>query len=109
MVLRRFADRAERIVMISRDDPGRDPITTSIKNAAAEAGFYRIDADDVADSHHSGHDPEAIEHTLSAVEGLTRPLLDALAQGRLPTFEERYRLSQFLALQHVRGPASAPT
>ncbi len=104
MVLRRFANSAGRIVMVSRDDPSRAPITTSIKNAAAEAGFYRIDTNDVAESHQSGHDPEVVEQTLAAIEGLVRPLLDNLARGRLPLFEERYRIAQFLALQHVRGP-----
>ena len=103
MLLRRFADDNGRIVMVSREDLSLT-VTTGVKNAAAESGFYRIDADDIDPASQAGHDPELVERTLAQVEGLARPLLDALVAGVLPTFEERYRISQFAALQHVRGP-----
>lgn len=104
MLLRRFADASKRIVMVSRDDPSRQPVVTSIKNAAAETGFYRIDTADVAESHRGGHDPELVERALAGIEGTAGPLLAALAAGTLPSFEDRFRISLFIALQHVRGP-----
>jgi hypothetical protein len=102
LMLRRFADDAERIVMADRDPPHRT-VTTKVRTAAAENGFYRIDADDVADGHRDGHDPELVEKALSGVEGAAAgPLVDLIA-GRFPSLEDRYRIALLVALQAVRG------
>lgn len=75
-----------------------------MRTAAAETGFYRIDTDDVAESHQADHDPEAVEKTLAAIEATATPLLDALIVDRVPiSAEERFQLSLFVALQPARG------
>ena len=88
MLLRRFADPKERIVMVGRDAPHR-VVPTSVGTAAAEVGFYRIETEDVASSHRKGHDPEAVEQALGAIESTAKPLLDALVEGRFPSLEDR--------------------
>lgn len=102
LMLRRFADDAERIVMADRDTPQR-AIGTKVRTAAAENGFYRIDTDDVEDGHRDGHDPELVEKALSGVEGAAAGPLADLIEGRFPSLEDRYRIALLVALQAVRG------
>lgn len=102
MVMKRFADDDGRLVMVGREPPHR-VVKSAVKTAAAEAGFYRIETDDVAESHRAGHDPELVEDALAGVETVVAPLLDALIDGRFPSLEDRYRLSLFVALQWGRG------
>jgi hypothetical protein len=102
MLLRRFADGAGRIVMADRDPP-HGTVPTTVKTAAAENGFYRIDTDDVEDGHRDGHDPEAVEKALSGVEGAAAGPLADLVDGRFPSLEDRFRIAMLVALQAVRG------
>jgi hypothetical protein len=59
MLLKRFADANEKIVMVSRQAPAK-AIITKAATACAEVGFYAIDTDDVEDTHRAGHDPEGV-------------------------------------------------
>jgi hypothetical protein len=102
MLLRRFADPRERLVMVDRDPPHR-AVTTTVRTAAAENGFYRISTDEIEEGHRDGHDPEAVEKALAGVEGVVRPLLADLARGRFPGLEDRFRISFFMGLQATRG------
>lgn len=102
LMLRRFADDAERIVMADRD-AGHRTVVTKVRTAAAENGFYRIDAEDVADGHREGHDPELVEKALSGVEGAAAGPLADLIEGRFPSLEDRFRIALLVALQAVRG------
>ncbi len=47
MLLRPFADDNQKLVMVSRDDPGQVTLTR-VRTACAEVGFYTIPTDDVA-------------------------------------------------------------
>lgn len=102
LMLRRFADPSGRIVMADRDPPHRK-VRTTVRTAAAENGFYKIDTDDVAPSHRHGHDPELVEKALSGVEGDAAGPLADLIEGRFPSLEDRYRIAMLVALQAVRG------
>lgn len=102
LVLRRFADETERIVMADRDPPHRT-VMTKVRTAAAENGFYRIETDDVADGHREGQDPELVEKALSGVEGAAAGPLAGLIEGRFPSLEDRFRIALLVALQAVRG------
>lgn len=89
--------------MVGRNPPHK-VVETTVRTAAAETGFYRIDTDDVAESYQAGHDPEAVEKTLAAIEATATPLIGNLIAGRLPSSaEERFQLSLFVSLQYARG------
>lgn len=77
---------------------------TKVRAAAAENGFYTIDTVDVADGYREGHDPELVEKALAGVEGVAAAPIADLIAGRFPTLEDRFRISMFVAVQHVRGP-----
>lgn len=103
MLLRRFADADERIAMVAREDPGR-VVHTKVRTAAAEVGFYRIPEEDVEEHARDGHDPELAERALADLESAAGPVIEGVLGGTLSIgVEERYRLSQFAALQLARG------
>jgi Protein of unknown function (DUF4238) len=103
MLLRRFADADERIAMVAREDPGR-VVHTKVRTAAAEVGFYRIPAEDLEEHARDGHDPELAERALADLESAAGPVIEGVLGGTLAIgVEERYRLSQFAALQLARG------
>ncbi len=62
MLLKRFADADDKIVMVSRQTPA-NTIVTKAATACAEVGFYAIPAHDVEDIHRVGHDAEGVEAT----------------------------------------------
>jgi len=103
MSLRRFADVDERLVMRRRDD-WSVAVPTTVRRACAESGFYAIPAEQVADTHQVGHDPEIVERILSEVEGGAKEVFDRLVAGQLPlSAHDKYELSLFLSLQVTRG------
>jgi hypothetical protein len=103
MLLKRFADADEKIVVVSRSTPTK-AVVTKAATACAEVGFYTIPADDVEDTHRAGHDPEGVEATLAQIESDTIPVIERLVHGGLPTTaEQRFRMSMFMALQYTRG------
>lgn len=103
MLLRRFADTDERIAMVARENPSR-VVHTKVRTAAAEVGFYRIPAEDLEEYARDGHDPELTERALADLESAAGPVIEGVLDRTLPIGEEeRYRLSQFTALQLARG------
>jgi Protein of unknown function (DUF4238) len=103
LLLRRFADTDERIAMVARENPS-GVVHTKVRTAAAEVGFYRIPAEDLAEYARDGHDPELAERALADLESAAAPVIEGVLEGRLHIGEdERYRLSQFAALQLARG------
>lgn len=103
--LRNFADSSGRLTLVSRDDPSRAH-RTSVRKAAAETGFYRIEPEDLErEEDRATFDPESVEAGLSGLETAMAPVIRKLAEGRWDTFgqEDWYRLIQFTAVQTVRG------
>ena len=102
MTLRRFADEAERIVMIDRGGGRR--LRTKVHNACAESGFYVIPSEELQEQARDGHDPELVEKLLANIEGSSKTLLDKMVQGYFPlSLEDKFHLSLFLAIQMARG------
>lgn len=103
LLLRRFADADERLVMVEREDPDH-VVPTKVRTAAAEAGFYRIPAEDLEEHAQAGHDPELAERALADLESAAGPVIEGVLGGTLAIGDwEKYRLSQFAALQLARG------
>ena len=103
--LRSFADASGQVRLVDRDDHARYHLS-SVHNAAAEAGFYRIEAEDLAARRgsnyvRSGKHRSGAER-LGIRDGARHP-----HAGRGPDAdfgdEVWYRLIQFTALQTVRG------
>ncbi len=84
-LLRRFADDDAKLVMVKRDDLSVS-LPTTVNNACNEAGFYRIDTEDVAPSHQDGHDPEAAEKTLAAFEARADKSIRRIIEGATPCY-----------------------
>ena len=103
-LLREFADQAGRLRMIDRRDVSGAPRLVSVNNACNEAGFYRIDTDDVDPDHRDGHDPEVIEKHLSVFEARAKRALYTMVHSD-PPWEpyDRFDVVNFVALQYVRG------
>jgi hypothetical protein len=103
--LRNFADASGKVRLVDRDDLARSHLN-SVHNAAAEAGFYRIEAEDLArEEDQATFDPESIEAALSGLESAIAPAIRTLVEDRFADFgdDEWYRMVQFTALQTVRG------
>lgn len=103
--LRNFADPADQVVLVDRDDHTRSHRTAVLK-AVSETGFYRIETDDLArEVDRAGHDPEGIESALAALEAEMAPAVRAVVDGSLTGLSDQqwYRLIQFVAVQSVRG------
>lgn len=107
MYLKNFADAKSRVALVDRDDPTRRIVTT-VRNACAEVGFYRIDPESIDAS--AADDvvihPELIEQQLSRFETAARPGLFQLVRTRSKdalTRDDWYHLVNFIALQSVRG------
>lgn len=102
-LLRRFADADNKLIMVKREDLSSS-FSTTVNNACNEAGFYRIETEDIETGHREGHDPEALEKLLSVFESRANDALKHLLDGAPPwTDEDRYHLATFTALQYVRG------
>ena len=103
--LRNFADVSGHIRLVDRDDPTKS-FNSTVKKAAAERGFYRIETGDLAlEIDRAHHNPEAVEAALSAIEGAVAPTIQKVVELGLTqlTDNDWYRLIQFATLQTVRG------
>lgn len=103
MLLRRFADRAEKLSMASRHNLA-DVKATTVSRACRAKGFYRIDLQDVDPVAREGHDPETVEKILSVYEGRAdAAITTALAEPSQLSAQDRYELVMFTAFQFSRG------
>jgi hypothetical protein len=103
--LRNFADASGQIRVVDRDDLTKS-FDTTVRKVAAERGFYRIEAGDLAlELDRERHNPEAVEAALSAIEGAVAPTIQKVVEGGLThlTDNDWYQLIQFATLQTVRG------
>ena len=97
--LRRFAD-AKRQVRVYRPGTGFEPYTTSIRNVAAERGFYKADMT-------GGEDPNAIETLLSKYETFGSEAVQRIVGGAFPPSpQDRQDIAELLGLQVFRTPES---
>lgn len=102
-LLRRFADADRKLVQVRRDALDL-PLLTSVKNACNEAGFYRLEAEDLEPDHRAGHDPESIERSLSVFEQRAERSIQHLLNSSPPwPVKVHYDLANFVALQYARG------
>ncbi|WP_166664337.1 DUF4238 domain-containing protein [Actinophytocola oryzae] len=100
--LRRFADDRQNLVVVDRDPPHRSRMRP-VKRVCAQEGYYAMPTETIAESHRVGHDPEMVERVLSQIEHKAAQALTHLLDGQFPpTVEDRYRLTQFIALQKTR-------
>lgn len=105
MYLRNFGDKSEQVRLVRRDPPYRTHLS-AIHNAVAEAGFYRIESEELArEEDRESFDPESIEAALSGIEAAAQSTVQQLIAHGLEEFtdQNRYRLTQFAAVQTVRG------
>lgn len=99
MLLRRFADKGERLLATPRAGGARVPMT--VTRACREAGFYDIDIDP-AFSHLAPRNQ--IELSLADFEGRASRLFERFAEDHLDlTPQDRFDLMLFVAFQAVRG------
>lgn len=105
MYLRNFADSSNQVMLVSRDDQ-RLAHRSTVKNAIAEVGFYRIESTDLArEEDRASFDPEGIEQGLSQIESAAAPTLEEIVREGMVNFDDWnwYRLFQFIAVQTARG------
>lgn len=102
-LLRWFADGDGKLIMVKRDDLDAS-FPSTVNNACNEAGYYRIETEDLEPGYRDGHDPEALEKLLSVFESRAEQAIRHLLDDTPPwTDEDRYHLAHFTALQYVRG------
>src|SRR5665213_2478949 len=98
LLLGRFADANGNLRMVRRDDLTFS-VGTSVRKACNEAGFYRIETEDLEPDHRDGHDPEFLEKTLSVFETRAATAIGHVLNGSPPwTLDDRYHLTMFTAL-----------
>lgn len=103
-LLRRFADASGKLHMVSRDDIEGRRLPVTVNNACNEAGFYRVESEDVDLDHRQEHDPEVIEKHLSVFEDRGERALAEIFNTDPPwDLHARFHLVNFAALQYVRG------
>jgi len=73
--------------------------STSVKNAAVQRDYYRLDA-----AEDLGEDPLLLENYLSEIEGYASSLTPRVAKGEDLQGEDRMKWAEFLASTYVRGP-----
>jgi Protein of unknown function (DUF4238) len=102
-LLQRFANEDGRLRALDRT--GLDSAhLTSVRNACREAGYYRIETEDLEEWAREGHDPELAEKALSGVESDAADIIANIIAGKLPRTEaDRLHLALFVALQMTRG------
>lgn len=95
--LRHFADHKKRIRMYERGRK-KNPIVTSVNNAAIESGFYTV-------TEESGEESQRVERLLSLIEGQAKAAIEPMLKGKFPPDpRDRYFLALFMALQTLRTP-----
>lgn len=103
MAISRFADASGKVLMVSRDDLNKR-VSTVVRKACAEVGFYRIAPEDIKEEFRDVHDPEMVEKALSDVEDAAKRVIDGIIDGAFPLSKQaRYDLGLFLSLQMSRG------
>ena len=102
-LLQRFADEHGQLRALDRTDlSSARPM--SVRKACREAGYYRIEAEDLEEWAREGHDPELAEKALGDVEAKAAGLVADVIAGKLPrTDADRFQLALFVALQIARG------
>jgi hypothetical protein len=102
-LLQRFADERKQLRPLDRTDlASAHPM--SVGKACREAGYYRIEAEDLEEWAREGHDPELAEKALGGVETEAAGLVADIIAGKLPrTDADRRHLALFVALQITRG------
>ena len=103
--LRFFADDARRVRLVARDDLAASQVT-SVRNACAEVGFYRVDPEAFeVPPGHTPPEPEVIEAYLGGFEARAAPSLCKLNHTGMAdiTQDDWYHLIHFIALQTARG------
>lgn len=81
-------------------------VPSTVRNACAEVGFYRIETEVLArEEDRVNHYPEVIEHHLSQFEHAGAPAMRKLLRTGWTDFtkEDWYHLINHIALQTVRG------
>lgn len=102
-LLRRFADAEGKLAMVKRENLNVQ-IPTTVNNACNEAGFYRLETEDIEPDYREGHDPEAVEKGLAMFEARAERSIRSLLEGSPPwSDEDRYNLANLVALQYSRG------
>ena len=102
-LLRRFANEKEQLRALDRTGM-RSPHLTSVERACREAGYYRIETQDLEDWARDGHDPELAETALRDVEDKAAGIVADIIAGKHPrTDADRFHLALFVALQITRG------
>ena len=103
--LRGFADEADQVMLVDRDDLDRSH-RLAVRKALSEVGFYRLDpvVFEVEDESQRPH-PEYVEQYLSKFERAAVPGICKLRETGLAdvTQEDWYHLVNLIALQTVRG------
>ena len=106
LLLKRFASEPSEHGQLRELDRAdlRSAHPTTVRKACREAGYYRIEAEDLEEWAREGHDPEIAEDALGRVEAEAGALVDGLIAGRLPrTDADRLHLALFVAVQMTRG------
>jgi hypothetical protein len=102
-LLQRFANEDGQLRALDRTNLDSLHIT-SVTKACREAGYYRIESEDLEEWARDGHDPELVEKTLSSIETDAADIIASIVAGRLPHTEaDRLHLALFVALQMTRG------
>ena len=102
-LLQRFANEDGQLRALDRTDLV-SVHTTSVTKACREAGYYRIETEDLEEWARDGHDPELVEKTLSSIETDAAGITANIIAGNLPHNEaDRLHLALFVALQMTRG------
>jgi hypothetical protein len=102
-LLRRFASEDGQLRVINHPNL-TSPHMTSVTKACREAGYYRIESEDLEEWARDGHDPELVEKTLSNIEATAAEITTSIISGSAPhTKDDRFHLALFVALQMTRG------
>jgi hypothetical protein len=102
-LLQRFANEDGQVRALNRIDL-TSAYTTSVTKACREAGYYRIETEDLEEWAREGHDPELVEKVLSSIESDAAGIVTEIIVGNLPRTEtDRLHLALFVALQMTRG------
>ena len=102
-LLQRFANEDGQLRALDRTNLESVHLT-SVTKACREAGYYRIDDEDLEEWARDGHDPELVEKTFSSIETDAADIIANIVDGKLPHTEaDRLHLALFVALQVTRG------
>jgi hypothetical protein len=78
---------------------GNESITTSVRNVGVRSNFYRRERPRTGETIHD------VEWSIEQLETAALPVVSSIASRWPLDTEDKARVAQFFALQHVRGPA----